>query len=661
MNEKPDKETSTVERSSMDLFQSMKNTDSFDASPHLNVAGIDLSAGNLAALQGFFDALPTALYTCAAPSGLITFYNQQAAKLWGRTPHIGDTDERFCGSFKLWWPNGTLLPHSQTPMAISLREGRSFRNEEVIIERPDGSRIHVLVNIDPIQDATGHIVGAINAFNDITPLKQGQEAQARLAAIVETSDDAIVSKSLEGIIQSWNAAAERIFGYTADEVVGQSINLIIPPELQDEERLILERLRQGERIEHFETVRLNKKGEHVDISLTISPIRDAAGQLIGASKVARDIRQRKRTEQALRIKEAELELIAETTPLILIHCSRDLRYLFANRAAAAIFNLAPQEIIGQRINDVMGDKAFAVIKPYIEQVLQGESVEFETEMHYAGVKALWVHALYLPERDNQGNIVGWVASIVDITKRKKAEKDLQQLMETLEQRVQEGTRQVRLLASELITAEQSVRQRIAHLLHDDLQQMLFAVEVQLSFLHESAEQKKEFDELKQMIRRAMSLTRQLSVELSPPVLEKEGFHETLAWLAQHMADAYQLQVAVKADDSFPKVSEDQRILLYQLVRELLFNVVKHAGVLSAQIRLQALDNGFSVTVTDEGEGFDVAELGRDGASHFGLRSVHERSQLFEGRAHIESQPGVGTRVTIFLPYTQPDAPKAQGL
>jgi PAS domain-containing protein len=144
--------------------------------------------------------LPLAVYTCDA-QGVITFYNQQAAKLWGRAPRIGDTDERFCGSFRLWRGDGTRLPHDQTPMAAALREGRAARNENVVIERPDGSRVSVLVNIDPIHDESGRVVGAINAFHDTSACLTANAAERtheegernRLAAIVESSDDAIIS------------------------------------------------------------------------------------------------------------------------------------------------------------------------------------------------------------------------------------------------------------------------------------------------------------------------------------------------------------------------------------------------------------------------------------------------------------------------------------
>ncbi len=146
----------------------------------------------------------------------------------------------------------------------------------------------------------GAVTGILSHGIDLTDRKRAEEGQAYLAAIVESSDDAIVGKTLNGQIISWNAGAERIFGYAAEEAVGRPITLIIPVERQDEERMILERIRRGERVEHFETVRVSKHGRLIDISLTVSPVRDRAGRIIGVSKVARDITDRKKAEEALR-------------------------------------------------------------------------------------------------------------------------------------------------------------------------------------------------------------------------------------------------------------------------------------------------------------------------------------------------------------------------
>ena len=132
------------------------------------------------------EVMPVGVYTCAAPSGSITYYNQHAARIWGRAPEPGVTDERFCGSLRLFLPDGTYLPHAECPMAVALREGRAFRNEEVLIERPDGTRLTVLVNIDPIHDERGAVVAAINTFTDISELKAAQSSLRRERDNLET-------------------------------------------------------------------------------------------------------------------------------------------------------------------------------------------------------------------------------------------------------------------------------------------------------------------------------------------------------------------------------------------------------------------------------------------------------------------------------------------
>jgi len=152
----------------------------------------------------------------------------------------------------------------------------------------------------PLRDPGGAVTGILSHGIDVTDRKRAEEGQALLAAIVESSQDAIVSKTVDGRILSWNAGAERIFGYAPHEAIGRLINLIIPPERADEERSILERIRRGERVEHLETVRVTKQGRRIDISLTVSPVRDGAGRIVAVSKVARDITDRKQAEEALR-------------------------------------------------------------------------------------------------------------------------------------------------------------------------------------------------------------------------------------------------------------------------------------------------------------------------------------------------------------------------
>jgi PAS domain S-box-containing protein len=162
-----------------------------------------------------------------------------------------------------------------------------------------GEEIRVSLTICPLKDDAGQIVGASEVARNITHLTQLDRARLQLAAIVESSDDAIISKNLDGTITSWNDAAARLFGYTEEEIVGRSILTLIPPELQYEEPGILAKLVAGERIDHFETLRQKRNGERIDVSVTISPIRDASGKVIGASKILRDISERRRLQQSL--------------------------------------------------------------------------------------------------------------------------------------------------------------------------------------------------------------------------------------------------------------------------------------------------------------------------------------------------------------------------
>jgi len=169
-------------------------------------------------------------------------------------------------------------------MALALKEQREIRDMEAVAERPDGTRVHVISYPTPLYDASGALIGAVNMLINITDRKRSDMQAQRLAAIVESSDDAIVSKDLNGIITSWNRGAELLFGYTAEEVIGKPITILIPPDRIDEEPEIIECVRRGERVDHYDTVRRRKDGSLIDISLTVSPVRGADGRIIGASK-----------------------------------------------------------------------------------------------------------------------------------------------------------------------------------------------------------------------------------------------------------------------------------------------------------------------------------------------------------------------------------------
>ncbi len=386
-------------------------------------AGLDQPlAGEDVRLHGLVSALPAATYITDR-LGRITHYNEAAVELWGRRPALGE--ESWCGSFRIFRPDGAPMPLDECPMAVALRDGREVRGAEILIERPDGLRRHVMPHPKLLRDAAGEVVGAVNMLIDLTEQKRcealiratdarsramlaatpecvklvapdgtvleinavglgmieaagaedvigrsvydivaqedreafrafnervcrgeagslafdliglrgtrrhmessavpladangrfnhlavtrdvtdrlgADQVRRHLAAIVESSDDAIISKNIDGIIMSWNRGAERVLGYTAEEAIGRHISLIIPPERTDDSVHILAQIRRGERVDHYETKRRAKDGRILDISLTVSPVRDASGKIVGASKVARDITDRRRAEEAVR-------------------------------------------------------------------------------------------------------------------------------------------------------------------------------------------------------------------------------------------------------------------------------------------------------------------------------------------------------------------------
>jgi PAS domain S-box-containing protein len=192
-------------------------------------------------------------------------------------------------------------------MALVLERGEPIHGLEAVVERPDGTRIHVAPYPTPLFDDSGTLIGAVNMVVDISDRRRAELDAQRLTSIVECSYDAIISKGLDGIITSWNRGAERLFGYTAEEAIGRSVTMLIPEDRLSEEPEILDSLRRGERVDHYDTVRRRKDGSLIDISLTVSPLKDVSGKVIGASKIARDNTKRKRTQEQQKLLVSEMQ------------------------------------------------------------------------------------------------------------------------------------------------------------------------------------------------------------------------------------------------------------------------------------------------------------------------------------------------------------------
>jgi PAS domain S-box-containing protein len=227
--------------------------------------------------------------------GRVNFMNPAAEALtgWRREDALGRAIEGV-----LWLVHEDTRRRIENPVAVALTHGTAkTAGERVLLIAPTGSEFPVDIRAAAVQDEQGSVIGAVVVLHDVTELRRAGRAHTWLAAVVDSSNDAIVSKTLDSIVLSWNPGAERLFGYTATEMIGRPITLLFPPERLAEEADFLARLGRGERVEHFETVRVRKNGTPVDVSVTLSPIRDAGGRVVAVSKIARDITDRKRVER----------------------------------------------------------------------------------------------------------------------------------------------------------------------------------------------------------------------------------------------------------------------------------------------------------------------------------------------------------------------------
>jgi PAS domain S-box-containing protein len=214
--------------------------------------------------------------------GTITSWNPAAETIFGYTP-----EEAIGKNITIIIPDEFL--DEEKRIIERVKAGERIEHYETIRKRKNGETVSIALTISAIKDEAGNVIGVSKIARDITERKTAEEKQAMLAAIIDSSDDAIVSKNLNGIITSWNPGAEKIFGYKEPEVVGKHISLIIPERLLDEETHIISQIRNGKRVNHFETIRVRKDGREINVSITVSPVKDKRGKIIGASKIARDI------------------------------------------------------------------------------------------------------------------------------------------------------------------------------------------------------------------------------------------------------------------------------------------------------------------------------------------------------------------------------------
>jgi PAS domain S-box-containing protein len=310
------------------------------------------------------------------------------------------------------------LHHDQRKRFEQILLGERVQPYETQLLAKGGDKKSLSATMAPIRDSAGEVGGAVLVMRDVEARQQEEIERARLAAIVESSDDAIIAKDLNGVITSWNAAAEKIFGYTANDIIGRSVLTIIPPELQHEEPMILGQIKAGNRVAHLETRRLHKSGKRIEVSLTSSPIRDHEGRVIGASKIVRDISSRRQADDA----RLRLAAIVESSEDAIISKNLDSVITSWNTGAERMFGYMPEEIVGQSVMRLIPRDLYGEEPEIIRKLRDGQRIQhFETKRLRKNGEIFDVSLTVSPVKDDNGQVIGASKIVRDISDQKATE------------------------------------------------------------------------------------------------------------------------------------------------------------------------------------------------------------------------------------------------
>jgi PAS domain S-box-containing protein len=502
--------------------------------------------------------------------------------------------------------------------------------------RKDGSEFPVEISLSPIKTQEGLFI--TSAIRDITERKLLDETRLLLATIVESSDDAIISTNLDGFITSWNAAAESIFGYTEAEMVGQPITVLIPPELWDEEGRVLARLRAGELVEHYETIRVTKTGNKVNVALTISPIRDSTGKVVGFSKISRDITAQKQVEEALRTSEERLRLAQQAARIGAFEWNIQTGVDTWTPELEAIYGLPPGGFGGTQTawEDLLhSDDRARIVELANQSMKTGVPMQAEWRIIWPDGSVHWIAGRWRVLRNEAGEPSRMVGVNLDVTDRKRTEEA------------------VLRLNRRLIEAQENERARIARELHDDISQRLALLLIDMKQLENdspdlSPQVRHRLRELSKQTEQIANDVQSLSHELHSSRLEHLGLMPAVRGFCREFGQQQKVEVDFKAEDVPSFVPEELSLCLFRVLQEALHNAAKHSGAGHFEVRLRGECDEIHLTVRDSGIGFDTDVAWR--GEGLGLISMQERLKLVNGKLSVESQPGQGTMVHASVPF-----------
>jgi len=444
-------------------------------------------------------------------------------------------------------------------------------------------------------------------------------------------------------------------GWRQEEVLGRDwFNTFLPEEVRDKVRQGFEAsLKMGDSSSyHGEHEIRTRLGERRLVQWNKVLVRDLQGKTIGFAGIGLDVTEHQRAEQALRASEDRYRRIVETAEEGIWAIDAEAKTTYVNRKMAEMLGYAPEEMVGQHLLAFMNEDQCPLALGLLGRRRQGvrETHEFLFRRKDGG--DLWTTLSTNPILSDKGGYLGALAMATDITDRVQAR-----------QRVVEYQKRLRSLTSRLVLTEARERRRIAVFLHDQIGQALAMAQVRLAALRKAVapeDQRSIVGEVANLLDRVIGDTRSVTFDLSPPILYELGFEAAVEWLAENVQQSHGLRVRFEKDGQPKPMAEDVRVILFVAVREVLTNIVKHAGAKSASVSISREQGRVRVSVVDDGRGFDVDSLvsPRGHGAGFGLFSIRERLEHLGGGLEVQSTPGQGTRIMLIGPLEDP--PPAAG-
>ena len=623
-----------------------------------------------------YEFAPIGYFTLAV-EGIIQQVNLTGASL------IGIERSRLLGR-----PFGSLLSPELRPAFKSFLE-RVFAcqaTQEGNFDLLRTSNPHRIVNLKAQRTASGSNCRVV--LVDMTEQAKAEADTAKLAAIVKSSNDAIISKDLNGVVTSWNAGAERIFGYSASEMVGCPISRLIPPTHLAEQAQIMSQLKRGEGVDHFETLRVTKDGRLVEVSVTVSPIRYASGKVVGASKVARDITDRKRAEEALRESEERLRLSQDVAHVGTFDWDIATGINIWTPNLEAMYGLPPggfarTEAAWEKL--VHADDRAAAIACVNKTLRSGKTVEGEWRVIWPDGSIHWLAGRFRAFKDKFGKPVRLAGVNVDITDRKSAERAERRLFvlaasnrklqreivkrQALESSLKQSEQhqkqlvkhsrqlheQLRQLAREVLEAQEEERTRISRELHDVIAQTLSGINLRLATLRKEAALNtdgldRSIANTQKLVGKSVDVVHEFARELRPAMLDDLGLIPALHSFIKLFSNRTRIRVQLQAPEAVEHLDIAKRTVLYRVAQESLSNVARHAHASRAEVNIQNLPDRICMKVIDNGKSFDAARvLNAKTRGRLGLLGMRERLEMVGGSFDILSAKGQGTTVIAQVP------------